>query len=263
MAKDNVGQWDTTAENNTDIAGINIAEGCPPSSINNAIRTIMAQIKAKTGLDAEKLNGEIASFYTSASNMTGTVPIANGGTGATTAEGARGNFGIGFLGTLSTIPINDAAITGTLNVSKGGTGTTSISGIQASLGLQAMAYVGAVNLTSQVFGVLPVPYGGTGVQTYAGIAANLGLGTLAYSNGQTAAQVGAAASYGTGWVGAIVPVGQLAKLRNDTGGAVSQGQNVSGAFFTLVGVGSQVGSWIVLQSTGIPPAQEGWLARIS
>lgn len=45
MSKDNVGQWDTDANDNTDVGGNNIAEGCPPSSINNAIRTVMAQIK--------------------------------------------------------------------------------------------------------------------------------------------------------------------------------------------------------------------------
>jgi hypothetical protein len=46
MAKDNVTEWDATAGNNTVVADINIAEACPPSGINNAIREIMAQIKA-------------------------------------------------------------------------------------------------------------------------------------------------------------------------------------------------------------------------
>lgn len=46
MAKDNVTEWDATASNNTVIADINIAEACPPSGLNDAIRTIMAQIKS-------------------------------------------------------------------------------------------------------------------------------------------------------------------------------------------------------------------------
>lgn len=46
MAKNSVDQWDTTANNNTDVGGVNIAEFCPPSSINDAIRTVMAQIAA-------------------------------------------------------------------------------------------------------------------------------------------------------------------------------------------------------------------------
>jgi hypothetical protein len=46
MAKNSVPEWDISADSNTDIAGINIGEGCPPSGINNAIRALMAQIKA-------------------------------------------------------------------------------------------------------------------------------------------------------------------------------------------------------------------------
>ena len=45
MAKIKVSQWDSVAANNTDINSININEGCPPSTINNAIREVMAQIK--------------------------------------------------------------------------------------------------------------------------------------------------------------------------------------------------------------------------
>jgi hypothetical protein len=56
MAKNKVSEWSTTASNNTDIAGINIAEGCAPSGINNAIREIMAQVKdMQTGADGDGL----------------------------------------------------------------------------------------------------------------------------------------------------------------------------------------------------------------
>lgn len=44
MAKNAVADWSTTAASNTDIAGVNISEGCQPSGINDAIRAIMAQI---------------------------------------------------------------------------------------------------------------------------------------------------------------------------------------------------------------------------
>lgn len=46
MAKNSVSAWDPLASNNSDIAGINIAENCPPQGINDAIRAIMAQIAA-------------------------------------------------------------------------------------------------------------------------------------------------------------------------------------------------------------------------
>jgi hypothetical protein len=44
MSKSAVTDWDTTAGNNSDIGGINIAEGCPAAGVNDALRTIMSQI---------------------------------------------------------------------------------------------------------------------------------------------------------------------------------------------------------------------------
>lgn len=46
MAKNSVNDYDQTASNNTDVASINIAEGCAPSNINNAIRAVMAHVGA-------------------------------------------------------------------------------------------------------------------------------------------------------------------------------------------------------------------------
>ena len=45
MAKNSVRDFDATAANNTDIQSVNIAEGCAPSGINNAIRELMADMK--------------------------------------------------------------------------------------------------------------------------------------------------------------------------------------------------------------------------
>ena len=56
MAKNKVSEWSSTPSNNTDIGGINIAEGCAPSGINNAIRELMAQVKdLQTGSDSDNL----------------------------------------------------------------------------------------------------------------------------------------------------------------------------------------------------------------
>lgn len=56
MPKNKVSDWSATASNNTDVGGINIAEGCAPSGINNAIREIMAQVKdMQTGSDSDNL----------------------------------------------------------------------------------------------------------------------------------------------------------------------------------------------------------------
>jgi hypothetical protein len=54
MPKNKVSEYSPTAANNTDIGNINIAEGCAPSGINNAIRELMAQLKdMQSGTDGD------------------------------------------------------------------------------------------------------------------------------------------------------------------------------------------------------------------
>jgi hypothetical protein len=80
MPKDKISQYDSTsagANLNTDIAGINIDEGCAPSGINNAIRTLMAQIRdLQSGVSGDS------------------IPVAAGGTGSNTAASARSSLGL-------------------------------------------------------------------------------------------------------------------------------------------------------------------------
>ena len=45
MAKNKISEFDVNPDNNTDINNINIAEGCAPSGINNAIRQLMSDLK--------------------------------------------------------------------------------------------------------------------------------------------------------------------------------------------------------------------------
>ena len=69
MAKNKISEFSSTPANNTEIAGINIAEGCPPSGINNAIRELMAQLKdQQTGTDADNftVGGNLSVTGTSA-----------------------------------------------------------------------------------------------------------------------------------------------------------------------------------------------------
>jgi hypothetical protein len=56
MPKTKISEYSTTNADNTDIEGINIAEGCAPSGINNAIRELMVHLKEfETGSSGDSL----------------------------------------------------------------------------------------------------------------------------------------------------------------------------------------------------------------
>lgn len=110
MAKTKISQYDSTASNNTDIDSINIDEGCAPSGINNAIRELMAHLKdLQAGTSGD------------------TIPVASGGTGATTASGARTALGSASSGANSDIT-SITGLTTALTVAQGGTGATTLAG---------------------------------------------------------------------------------------------------------------------------------------
>ncbi len=72
MAKNKISEFSSTPVNNTDIGGINIAEGCAPSGINNAIRELMAQLKdQQSGTDGDNftVGGNLA--VTGTTTLTG------------------------------------------------------------------------------------------------------------------------------------------------------------------------------------------------
>ena len=116
MAKEKISQWDVNPANNTDVGGINIAENCPPSNINNAIREVMSQVKEfQNGVsgDSLTLSGTLqasgnANFPTSSTAKT--MPANTNSTKiATTAYVDRE---VGTLGTISTQDSNAVSITG-------------------------------------------------------------------------------------------------------------------------------------------------------
>ena len=54
MTRAKISEYSATAGDNTDVNGVNIAEGCPPSSMNNMGREIMAALKRfQTGSDGD------------------------------------------------------------------------------------------------------------------------------------------------------------------------------------------------------------------
>lgn len=84
MAKTKISEYDSTAANNTDVDGVNLAEGCPPSGINNAIREVMAHLKDWQG-------GTSGDGFSSSGTITSSGTLAV--TGNLTLDGASGTSG--------------------------------------------------------------------------------------------------------------------------------------------------------------------------
>jgi hypothetical protein len=84
MAKTKISEFSSTAADNTDITNINIAEGCSPSNLNNAIRSLMSVLK-------NQQDGSSGDPFTVAGTLvsSGTVDI----TGAFRLDGTAGASG--------------------------------------------------------------------------------------------------------------------------------------------------------------------------
>jgi len=121
MARTKISEFSATAADNTEIDGIDIAEGCAPSGINNSIRELMSQLKDfQTGAGGD-------SFTTANLAYTGTL---TGGTGVVAIgtnqiyKDATGNVGIGTItpgaalhvaGLVASAPTGDGVLMGSQN----------------------------------------------------------------------------------------------------------------------------------------------------
>ena len=80
MPKTKISEYSATAGDNTDIQSIDIAEGCAPSGINDAIRTLMSHLKNfQSGTSADTYNANVAAITTAnivTANVTGTSTVA-------------------------------------------------------------------------------------------------------------------------------------------------------------------------------------------
>jgi hypothetical protein len=71
MARTKISEFSATPANNTDIDSINLAEGCAPSGINDAIRELMAQLKDfQTGAVGDSFNGPVGTTTAAAGAFT-------------------------------------------------------------------------------------------------------------------------------------------------------------------------------------------------
>lgn len=82
-----------------------------------------------------------------ASQVTGTLPIENGGTGATTAAGIRTALSLGTLALKSIVNLT-SDVQGALPIANGGTNATTAADARLSLGLGALATLASLDYTS-------------------------------------------------------------------------------------------------------------------
>jgi hypothetical protein len=145
MAKTKISEYSATSADNTDISNINIAEGCSPANVNNAIRTVMAQLKdQQTGASGDNFTVGGNLSVTGTSTLTGNVTAPTQSSSDNSTKVATTAFVTAKVGTLGTMASQNAtavAITGgtitgitDLTVADGGTGASTLSANAVLLG---------------------------------------------------------------------------------------------------------------------------------
>ena len=108
MTKANITEYDNTAANNTDVQDVPLGENLMyPSHVNNAFREIMADLADINDGTVSLTSPSASSITISGGSITGItdLAVADGGTGASTAEAARANLDVDPAGTAVALAI--------------------------------------------------------------------------------------------------------------------------------------------------------------
>ena len=128
MAKTKISEFSSTPANNTDIDSINIAEGCAPSGINDAIRELMAQLKDfQTGAQGDSFNGPIGTSTAAAGAFT-----TLSATGAITSTLATGTAPLVIASTTKVSNLNVDLLDGADWASPAALGSTTPAAVSAT-----------------------------------------------------------------------------------------------------------------------------------
>jgi hypothetical protein len=116
MAKTKISEFSSTAADNTDISNINIAEGCSPANVNNAIRSLMAILKSfEDGSSGDNVSVGGNLSVTGTSTLTGNVTAPTQTSTDNSTKVATTAFVQTKVGTLGTMALQNStavAITG-------------------------------------------------------------------------------------------------------------------------------------------------------
>ena len=196
-------------------------------------------------------------FETSGDLITGTVPIAHGGTGATSAANARTNLGItpANIGAAASSHNHSASniTSGTLPVTRGGTGITSNPSMLTNLGSTSAASVFTTSPRPGITGTLSAAHGGTGVTSLAALKSALGISNLNYrieyginyNNNNGAGNVSFSTPFSGNPVVILSPY-ISSGIPNNRGGFTITYIDTRGFSYTIDGVGGGMMCWIAI-----------------
>jgi hypothetical protein len=246
MPKTKISEFDSTPANNTDIDSINIAEGCAPSGINNAIRELMSQLKdQQTGASGDNftVGGNLAVTGTSTFTGIPSGPTASAGTNttqlATTAFvfAERSNTSTLTNKTLTSPTISGGSISGItdLAVADGGTGQSSFTDGQLLIGNSTGNTLTKATLTA---GTNITITNGNGSITIAASSGEGGGGVTSVATGNGLSG-GTITSTGT-LVIAAPSAGSIGSYASVTGQGVGSGTFVFGSNYSAGAFSSQL-----------------------
>lgn len=169
------------------LTGADLSVNVDDSTIEISTDTLRVK---DAGITSAKLATSAVDLSTT--TVTGTLPVAKGGTGATTASDntvfagpvTGGPSAPSFRAlAASDIPSHstDKLTSGTLGVARGGTGATTFTAgiVKSTGGTDALTTGSTVSLATEVSGTLPVANGGTGATTLTSNGVIIGAGTSA------------------------------------------------------------------------------------
>ena len=209
MPKTKISEFSATPANNTDIDSINIAEGCAPSGINDAIRELMAQLKDfQTGAVGDSFNGPVGTSTAAAGAFTtlsasSTLSV----TGAGSIQGLTVGRGAGAVSTNTAVGSNALAANST------GAEITAVG--RNALAANTVNYataVGANALTANTTGAANAAFGAYALSTNTTGAGNSAFGALGFGLSDSALQANTTGSYNSAF-----GLGALAKNTTATG----------------------------------------------
>lgn len=164
-------------------------DGGPESSEKNILSGNGVFTAIKVGTSSVTVDGDLTIIGSLTASegieLSGTLPVEQGGTGASDTATARSNLGLGSLSV-----INSPA-----PVVNGGTGATDAVSARSNLGLGTIATQESADVSitgGTISGITPIAIedGGTGADTSADARTNLELGTIAVQNADNVAITG-------------------------------------------------------------------------